>query len=427
MFVDRVKIEIRAGKGGNGAVSFKKEKFIPKGGPDGGDGGKGGDIIIEVDEKVGTLIELYNHPHQRAQNGESGRGGNKKGKDGEVLIIKVPLGTVIEDIDRSVVLGDLVKNEQRIVVAQGGQGGLGNSRFKSSIRRRPRFAQKGEPGEEKRLYLSLKIIADVGLVGYPNVGKSTLLSRISSAKPKIADYPFTTLNPHLGVVKVDEIKSFVVADIPGLIEGAHRGTGLGDKFLKHIERTKVILHLIDGSDIKRESPLHHFRVINQELNNFSKELAKKPQIIAINKCDLPSTQENLDLLKKTFIKEGYQVFPISALAGEGVNTLIYHVSSFLDELKSREKKDISEALTTNEAVYKFTPRYIITKKENVYEVSGEEIERIVAMTDFGNKEAIDNFQKIIKKIGLEKSLIKKGIKEGDQVKIKKMIFTFSNK
>jgi len=412
MFVDRVKIEIRAGKGGNGAVSFRREKF---------------DIIIEADEKVGTLIELYNHPHQRAQNGESGRGGNKKGKDGEDIIIKVPLGTVIEDVDRSMVLSDLVTNEQRIVVARGGQGGLGNSRFKSSIRRRPRFAQKGEPGEERRLYLSLKMIADVGLVGYPNVGKSTLLSRISSAKPKIADYPFTTLNPHLGVVKVDEIKSFVAADIPGLIEGAHQGTGLGDKFLKHIERTKVILHLIDGSDIKKENPLHHFKAINKELNNFSEELAKKPQIIAINKCDLSSTKENLDLLKKVFVKEGYQVFPISALMAEGLNALIYHLSSFLEKLKLKEKKEISEVLPKKEVVYKFAPRFIIKKKDNVYEISGEEIERIVAMTDFDNEEAIDNFQKIIKKIGLEKSLIKRGIKEGDQVKIKEMIFTFSNK
>jgi len=427
MFVDRVKIEVRAGKGGNGAVSFRREKYIPKGGPDGGDGGKGGEIIIEADEKVGTLVELYNHPHQRAQDGESGRGGNKKGKDGEDLIIKVPLGTVIEDIDRSIMLGDLVSNGQWIAVAQGGQGGLGNSSFKSSIRRRPRFAQKGEPGEEKRLYLSLKIIADVGLVGYPNVGKSTLLSRISSAKPKIADYPFTTLNPHLGVVKVDEIKSFIAADIPGLIEGAHQGTGLGDKFLKHIERTKVILHLIDGSDIKKENPLHHLKAINKELNNFSKELARKPQIIAINKCDLPSTKENLDILKKTFVKEGYQVFPISALVGEGLNALIYHISSFLDELKSREEKEIPEALPKKEPVYKFTPRFKITKKDNVFEVSGEEIERIVAMTNFDNEEAIDHFQKIIKKIGLEKSLIKRGIKEGDQVKIKEMIFTFSNK
>lgn len=427
MFVDRVKIEIRAGKGGNGAVSFRREKFIAKGGPDGGDGGKGGDIIIEADEKVGTLIELYNHPRQRAQNGESGRGGNKKGKDGEDVIIKVPLGTVIEDLDRSMVLSDLVTNEQRIVVARGGQGGLGNSHFKSSIRRRPRFAQKGEPGEERRLYLSLKIIADVGLVGYPNVGKSTLLSRISSAKPKIADYPFTTLNPHLGVVKVDEIKSFVAADIPGLIEGAHQGTGLGNKFLKHIERTKVILHLIDGSDIKKENPLHHFKAINKELNNFSEELAKKPQIIAINKCDLSSTKENLDLLKKVFVKEGYQVFPISALMAEGLNALIYHLSSFLEKLKLKEKKEISEVLPKKEVVYKFAPRFIITKKDDVYEVSGEEIERIVTMTDFDNEEAIDNFQKIIKKIGLEKSLIKRGIKEGDQVKIKEMIFTFSNK
>jgi len=335
------------------------------------------------------------------------------------------LGTVVEDTDSSTILGDLTENGQRITVAQGGQGGQGNFRFKSSVRRSPRFAQKGEPGEEKKLYLSLKIIADVGLVGYPNAGKSTLLSRISAAKPKIADYPFTTLIPNLGVVSVDEAKSFMVADIPGLIEGAHQGTGLGDKFLKHIERTKIILHIIDGSIIKKEEPLYSFRAINKELNNFSEKLTKKPQIIAINKCDLTSVKENMAYLKDTFHKEGYQIFTISALTGEGLNTLIYGLSSLLDELK--EKETITVVLPKKEVVYKFTPRFVINKKGDIYEVTGAEIERIVAMTNFNNEEAIDYFQKIIKKMGLERALIKKGIKEGDKVKIKKIIFTFSNK
>ena len=427
MFVDRVKIEVRAGKGGNGAVSFRREKFIPKGGPNGGDGGKGGDIIIEADDKIGTLIDLYNHPHQRAKNGESGQGSNKTGKNGEDLIIKVPLGTVVEDMNSSTTSGDLIKNGQRVTVVQGGRGGLGNYRFKSSIRRSPRFAQKGEPGEEKKLYLSLKIIADVGLVGYPNTGKSTLLSRISAAKPKIADYPFTTLSPILGVVSVDETKSFMAADIPGLIEGAHKGTGLGDKFLKHIERTKLILHVIDGSTIKKEDPLYSFRAINKELNNFSEKLIKKPQLIAINKCDLPSFEENIDCLKDAFRKEGFKIFTISALTGVGLKTLIYAVSSFLDELKLKEKETIIEVLPKKETVYKFTPQFEINKKGDIYEVTGAEIERIVAMTNFNNEEAIDYFQKIIKKIGLEKALIKKGIKEGEQVKIKEIVFTFSNK
>ncbi|MBA7499538.1 GTPase Obg [subsurface metagenome] len=427
MFVDRVKIEVRAGRGGNGAVSFRREKFIPKGGPNGGDGGKGGDVIIEADDKVRTLIDLYNHPHQRAKNGESGQGSNKTGKNGEDLIIRVPLGTVVEDMDSSTILGDLIESGQRIIVTQGGQGGQGNFRFKSSVRRSPRFAQKGEPGEEKKLYLSLKIIADVGLVGYPNAGKSTLLSRISAAKPKIADYPFTTLSPNLGVVSVDETKSFMVADIPGLIEGAHQGTGLGDKFLKHIERTKIILHVIDGSIIKKEDPLYSFRAINKELNNFSEKLTKKPQIIAINKYDLASVKENTIYLKDAFHKEGYQIFPISALTGEGLNKIIYSLSSLLDELKLKEKETITEVLPKKEAVYKFTPRFVINKKGDLYEVTGAEIERIVAMTNFGNEEAIDYFQKIIKKMGLEKALIKKGIKEGDQVKIKEIVFTFSNK
>ena len=427
MFVDRVKIEVKAGKGGNGAVSFRREKYIPKGGPNGGDGGKGGDIIIETDDKVGTLIDLYNHPHQRAKNGENGQGNNKKGKNGEDLIIKVPLGTVVEDMNNSTVLSDLTKNGQRVTVVRGGQGGMGNYRFKSSVRRSPKFAQKGEPGEEKKLCLSLKIIADVGLVGYPNAGKSTLLSRISAAKPKIADYPFTTIIPNLGVVNVDETKSFMVADIPGLIEGAHQGTGLGDKFLKHIERTKIILHIIDGSIIKKEDPLYSFRTIYKELKNFSEKLTKKPQIIAINKCDLLSVQENMAYFKDAFHKEGYQIFPISALTGEDLPTLIYALSSFLDELKLKRKERITEVFPKKEAVYKFTPRFEIKKKGDIYEVTGTEIERIVAMTNFDNEEAISYFQKIIKKIGLEKALIKKGIKEGNQVKIKEIIFTFSNK
>jgi len=427
MFVDRVKIEVRAGKGGSGAVSFRREKYIPKGGPNGGDGGKGGDIIIEADDKFGTLIDLYNHPHQRAKNGENGQGSNKKGKNGEDLIIKVPLGTVVEDMDSSIVLSDLTKNGQRITIVRGGRGGMGNYRFKSSIRRSPKFAQKGEPGEEKKLYLSLKIIADVGLVGYPNAGKSTLLSRISAAKPKIADYPFTTIIPNLGVVNVDATKSFMVADIPGLIEGAHQGTGLGDKFLKHIERTKIILHIIDGSTIKKEDPLSTFRAINKELENFSEKLTKKPQIIAINKCDLLSVQEDMTYLKNVFHKEGYQIFLISALTGEGLTTLIYALSSYLDELKIKRKEKIADVLPKKEAVYKFTPRFGIIKKGEIYEVTGAEIERIVAMTNFDNDEAISYFQKIIKKIGLEKALIQKGIKEGDQVKIKEIIFTFSDK
>jgi len=429
MFVDRVKIEVKAGKGGDGAVSFRREKYVPKGGPDGGDGGRGGNIIVEADEEVGTLVELYNHPHQRAKNGESGRGGNKKGKDGEDLIIKVPLGTVIEDADKSIILGDLIKSGQRIIVAKGGQGGLGNFRFRSSTRRRPKFAQKGEPGEEKRLYLTMKLIADIGLVGYPNAGKSTLLSRISSAQPKIADYPFTTLIPNLGVVRVDETKSFLAADIPGLIEGAHQGAGLGDRFLKHIERTKIILHIVDGTNIKKKDPLYPIKAINRELNEFSEELAKKPQIIAINKCDLPYTKERLNFLKRALVKEGhqYQIFPISALTGEGLGNLIHYISSFLEKLRAKEKEEITEVLSQKEVVYKYTPRFAITKKQNVYEVSGEEIERIVAMTDFNNQEAVDHFQKIIKKIGLEKALIRNGIKEGDEVKIRGKVFTFLNK
>ena len=305
MFTDRVKIEVKAGKGGDGAVSFRREKFVPKGGPNGGDGGKGGDVFFEADRRIGTLIDLYNHPHQRAMNGENGGGSNKTGKEGKDLIIKVPVGTIITDADSGLNLADLLLDHQRVKIIQGGQGGKGNYRFKSSTRRRPRFAQKGEPGEEKKLIITLKIIADVGLVGYPNVGKSTLLSRISSAKPKIADYPFTTITPNLGVVKVSDFKSFVVADIPGLIEGAHKGLGLGDKFLKHIERTKIILHILDASRLTKDKPLLDLQVINNELKNFSEKLVQKPILLAINKCDLFLANKDIVDFRKIFKKNGY--------------------------------------------------------------------------------------------------------------------------
>ncbi|GAB4115917.1 MAG: GTPase ObgE [Candidatus Caldatribacteriota bacterium] len=431
MFVDRVKIIIKAGKGGDGAVSFRREKYIPRGGPNGGDGGRGGSVIIQANQEIRSLEELYFHPHQKAEKGENGQGGNKKGKDGADLIIKVPLGTLVEDLDKSELLGDLVEDGQQLLVARGGRGGWGNARFKNSIQQTPRFALKGEPGEEKRLVLTLKVIADIGLVGFPNAGKSTLLSQISSAQPKIADYPFTTLIPCLGVVQVDDFRNFIVADIPGLIEGAHQGSGLGDKFLRHIERTKLILHLIDGSEIKKEDPLSSFRVINRELREFSEELSKKPQIVAINKEDLDGVKKNFTLFKDTFLREGYSypIFLISALTGEGIKDLIFYLGEYLKNWEQKEKsiKVEVKSFSTRKAIYKFNPPFVIKKKGKVYEVYGEEIERIVAMTDFDNQEALAYFQKKIKKIGLEKALIKKGIKDGEEVKIGEKIFTFFRK
>jgi len=431
MFIDRVKIKVKAGKGGNGVISFRREKYIPKGGPNGGDGGRGGNVVIQADQKIGSLEELFYHPHQKAENGENGQGGNKKGKDGVDLILKVPLGTVIEEEGgegKSKVVGDLVEDGQQLIVARGGRGGWGNARFKNSIRQTPRFAQKGEPGEEKRLVLTLKIIADVGLVGFPNAGKSTLLSYISSAKPRIADYPFTTLIPHLGVVQVDDLRSFVAAEIPGLIEGAHQGAGLGDKFLKHMERTRLILHLVDGTGIKVEDPLYSFRTINQELKEFSEELAEKDQVIAVNKSDLTETRKNYKIFKQSLAKEGYSqpIFLISALTGEGIKDLIFYLMDYLEKGKAKEGlvKVKDKLIPSPEVVYRFSPPFVIIKKGKVYEVFGKEIERIVAMTDFNNQEAVNHFQKIIKKIGLEKALIKKGIKEGEEVKIREKIFTF---
>jgi len=425
MFTDRVKIEVRAGKGGDGAVSFRREKYIPKGGPNGGDGGKGGDILFKAERRIGTLIELYFHPHQRATNGENGQGSNKTGKEGEDLIIKVPIGTIVTDAVSGLVLADLVIEDQIVNIARGGQGGKGNYRFKSSVRRRPRFAQKGEPGEEKKLVLTLKIIADVGLVGYPNVGKSTLLSRISSAKPKIANYPFTTISPNLGVVKVGDVKSFIVADIPGLIEGAHRGLGLGDKFLKHIERTKIILHIIDASKLIKDNPLADLKVIQNELKNFSEELVKKPTLIALNKCDFFHSLEEIEDFKRIFKEKGFNnLYCISALTGMGLKELIYGLSSMVDDIVNNEDVEIFKDESKKEILHQFEPKFRITKKDNIYEISGKEIEKISVMTNFNNEEATEYFQKIIKKIGLEKALIKEGIQEGDLVKIKEKSFYF---
>jgi len=321
-FVDQAKIYVKAGNGGAGCVSFRREKYVPKGGPDGGDGGDGGDVILVADPQVHTLYDFYHQVHFKAENGKPGMGKKMKGRDGEDLILKVPVGTVVKDAETGEVLGDLTEPNQKLVVARGGKGGRGNARFATPTRQAPRIAEPGKPGEERWLILELKLIADVGLVGFPNAGKSTLLSRISAAKPKIADYPFTTLEPNLGVVKLVEGYTFVVADIPGLIEGAHKGIGLGHDFLKHIERTRVLLYILDLS--KKEEVVKDYQVLKKELELFNPNLLKKPYLIALNKVDLfPNMDEVKDIINKFPEEDRNRIHLISAVTGQGVVDLLY--------------------------------------------------------------------------------------------------------
>ncbi len=320
-FVDRVKIFVKGGRGGNGAVAFLREKYRPRGGPAGGDGGKGGDVVLVATSSKHTLLDFKYQRHFRAGNGEHGKGKNQKGRDGEDLIVLVPVGTVVIDALTGEIICDLVEDGQRCVVARGGRGGRGNARFATPTNQAPRYAEPGEEGEERWIILELKLVADVGIVGLPNAGKSTLLSRLTRAKPKVADYPFTTLSPNLGVMELDEERRLVLADIPGLIENAHKGAGLGHEFLRHIERTKVLLHLIDVSDNAPEEPLKAFGLVNRELELYSKELASKPQLVVANKIDSLSRREKLSELKRNFREMGYPFIAVSALTGEGLDKL----------------------------------------------------------------------------------------------------------
>jgi GTP-binding protein len=336
-FIDEAKIFVKAGDGGMGCVSFRREKFIPRGGPDGGNGGKGGDVIINASRSYTTLLHLKYRQHHTARRGGHGEGSNRSGKDTPDVIIIVPLGTVIKDAETDEILADLTVNGEVFVAARGGIGGKGNAWFATSTNQAPHYAQEGIPGEEQWIKLELKLLADVGIIGFPNVGKSTFIARVSAARPKIADYPFTTLTPNLGVVKYGDLESFVIADIPGLIEGAHEGRGRGIKFLRHVERTKVLLHIIDISDETHIDPWQNFTIINRELAEFSKDLVNKPQVVAINKIDLPVTRERLKKDIAIFAKKGIKIFPFSAATGEGTKAILNE----LIEILAREKADQS--------------------------------------------------------------------------------------
>ena len=338
-FVDKAKIHVKAGDGGNGCVAWRREKFVPLGGPAGGNGGKGGDVILKADSRVQTLMDFKYKIHFKAERGQHGSGSNKHGKAGEDLVIKVPVGTVVKDAETGEIIADLTKDGQEVVVAKGGKGGKGNAAFKTSTNQAPDYAEEGEKGEERWIELELKLLADVGIIGFPNAGKSTLISVLSNARPKIADYPFTTLSPVLGVVKLDIGKSLVLADIPGLIEGASQGAGLGHEFLRHIERTKFLLHVIDISDFREREPLEAFEIINKEMEQYSPELTKKPQIVVGNKIDILSDKEEINRLKKAFEEKGYRFIPVSLATKEGIDEL----KKALQEFYQMKEKELEEA------------------------------------------------------------------------------------
>jgi len=415
MLIDSAKIFIKAGDGGNGIVSFHREKYIAAGGPDGGDGGHGGDVIFEVDERIRTLADFRYKRHYKAEAGKDGGSAKCSGRDGEDLIIKIPPGTIIKDELTGIILADLVKPGQRFVAAKGGRGGWGNYHFATPTRQVPSFAKKGDPGEERWVILELKMLADVGLIGYPNVGKSTILSMVSAARPKIANYHFTTTEPNLGVVRVDEEDSFVMADIPGLIEGAHEGVGLGHEFLKHVERTKLLVHVVDVSGIEGRDPVEDFHVINMELEKFNSTLAKKPQIVVANKIDILDSSEKLDKFKEEIEKEGYKVFPISAATGEGIKELIYHVSKRLREIPDT----IIVQPENEEVVYTVEDEkpFEIRKEGNLFIVDGKWVRKLMGSINLENYESLQYFQRAIKKAGIIDELEKMGINEGDSVRV----------
>ena len=414
MFTDYVKIYAKAGDGGNGAISFRREKYVAAGGPDGGDGGKGGDVYFEVDPNSNTLIDFRYKKKFKAQNGNNGEGSNKYGRGGEDLTIKVPIGTVIKDATTNEVLADLSQEGQRELVLKGGRGGKGNTHFATSTRQAPRFSQDGENGEEKELILELKLLADVGLIGFPNVGKSTFLGRTTSATPKIADYHFTTLEPNLGVVKTEYGESFVIADIPGIIEGASEGVGLGLQFLRHIERTRLLLHVIDVSGSEERDPIDDFNKINAELQKYSKKLSKRKQIIVANKIDSMQDESLYNELEKMAKENNIEIFKISAVTGEGVSELIKHVSELL---KTLPKDDLIEYETRK--VYKMEDKdeYTIRKDGKMYVIEGEPVERIMRRVNIEDNESLYYFQKNLDALGVNERLKKMGIQEGDIVKI----------
>ena len=422
MFVDEVILKVIAGAGGDGCTAFRREKYVEMGGPFGGNGGRGSDIIFKVDEGLHTLLDLRYQKQIKGSKGENGRGKNQHGKNSEDVIVKVPLGTVVTDMDTGLIICDLKKKDDSFIVAKGGRGGRGNTAFKTQTNTAPDFSENGEPGEERTLKVEVKMLADVGLVGLPSVGKSTIISQVSRSKPKIAAYHFTTLSPNLGVTKTDDNYSYVIADLPGLIEGASHGEGLGDKFLRHIERTKVIAHVIDMASVEGRDPYEDYVLINKELEEFNPKLLKKPMIIVANKMDLEESYENLEKFKEKVSDK--EIFEVSGATGEGLRNVVNHLGKMLQELPDEELYDDDKI--ESHVLYKFKKedKYTITREDDVWVIHGAEIEKLFKMTKFSSDEAVYRFAKKLTKMGIDDKLESLGAKEGDQVRILDFYFDY---
>jgi len=422
MFVDELTIKVIAGKGGDGCTSFRREKCEPMGGPNGGNGGKGASIIFQVDKGLKTLIDLRYMKIIKGKKGENGQGQNRNGANAEDVIIKVPEGTTVVDADTNLVIADLVGDNREVVVAQGGRGGRGNVAFKTQTDTAPKFSELGEPGEVRILKVELKMIADVGLVGLPSVGKSTILSKISAATPKIASYHFTTLSPNLGVVKLKDNRSFVMADLPGLIEGAHAGVGLGHKFLRHAMRTKILVHVIDMGSAEGRNPIDDYLIIRDEIEKYSEKLAHKKEIIVANKMDLENANSNLELFKKKFPDK--KVIPLSSVTNLGFDDLMLFLANSLDEIQNDPLYDDTEMLS--HVIYQFRNErpFTITKVDDIWVLEGKELEKLFKMTRFNEDDAVLRFARKLKGMGVEDELERLGAKRGDEVQICDYIFEF---
>jgi GTP-binding protein len=423
MFIDKAKIFIKAGKGGNGAISFRREKYVAAGGPDGGDGGNGGNVIFKAESGMTTLMDFKYKRKYQAQSGEDGAGRRKKGKKGDDIIIKVPVGTIVRDAESNRIMADLSVPGKEITLARGGNGGWGNSHFATAVRQTPNFAKNGQPGDEREITLELKLLADVGLVGFPNVGKSTLLSRTTKADPKIANYHFTTLEPNLGVVDLGDHRSFVMADIPGIIEGASEGVGLGHEFLKHIERTRLLIHVVDVSGIEGRNPIEDFDIINDELSKYDMELEERPQIVAANKTDIVQDNDMYEDFVNEMKKRGYEVFPISAATNAGVDELMNKTFEELSKLPPIQvfepEMDIEE-----EEFIGDEKGFEITRENDTFIVSGPWIEAVGGSVNFSDNESLAYFQRALLNKGVIEALIEKGIQEGQTVRIGDLEFDF---
>jgi GTP-binding protein len=421
LFIDTARIYIKAGDGGNGIISFRREKYVAYGGPDGGDGGKGGDVIFIADPNLSTLLDFKYRKKYIAQNGENGRGKNQYGKNGEDLYIKVPVGTLIINDETGEIIADLVKPNQKAIVLRGGKGGRGNAKFATPTLKTPRFAESGEKGKEMWVRLELKLLADVGLIGFPNAGKSTLLASCTRAKPKIANYPFTTLTPNLGVVE-HKGKSFVMADIPGLIEGAHRGEGLGHDFLRHIERTKMLIHVVDVSASEGRDPIEDFEKINEELKLYSERLLTLPQIVAANKIDIQSGKENFPAFEKEIKKRGYEVYPISALTKVGIDKLLDKTIEILSSIPVEEIKEVPEVIVYTPPEEEETLN--IEVKDNTYYLSGTKIDKLLKRVNLQDEHSLRYFEMLLRKSGVIDALKEKGFKSGDTINVRDFEFEY---